>query len=144
MAMPTRIRTLRRLNENAKPELSPGSLAVKSPGAYGWILLLRAQISFDSYWVGHYVDKVTPGRLKMAMDRVTEYRGFDIHVDLHMSAKDMFDVWFQVEGPMRPPGVAAFGKRIKVFGGPYSRRWAYLVAELAGRAAVDVVLGPDE
>ena len=79
-----------------------------------------------------------------AMDRVTEYRGFDIHVDLHMAFGDMFDVWFQVEGPMRPPGVAAIGKRIKVFGGPYSRRWAYLVAELAGRAAVDVILGPDE
>ncbi|KAI3589220.1 hypothetical protein D9X30_5867 [Cupriavidus sp. U2] len=80
----------------------------------------------------------------MAMDRVTEYRGFDIHVDLNLASKDMFDVWFQVEGPMSPPGVAAIGKRIKVFGGPYSRRWAYLVAELAGRAAVDVILGPDE
>ncbi|SOY66787.1 conserved hypothetical protein [Cupriavidus taiwanensis] len=80
----------------------------------------------------------------MAMDRVTEYRGFDIHVDLRIAAKDMFDVWFQIEGPMAPPGVAALGKRIKVFGGPYSSRWAYLVAELAGRAAVDVILGPDE
>ncbi|WP_354673942.1 hypothetical protein [Cupriavidus alkaliphilus] len=78
------------------------------------------------------------------MDRVTEYREFDIHVDIRMSSKDMFDVWFQIEGPIRPPGVAATGKRIKVFGGPYSRRWAYLVAELAGRAAVDVILGPYE
>ncbi|GJG98158.1 hypothetical protein [Cupriavidus pauculus] len=84
------------------------------------------------------------GRLKMAMDRVTEYRGFDIHVDLNLASVDTFDVWFQVEGPMSPPGVAAIGKRIKVFGGPYSRRWAYLVAELGGRAAVDVILGPDE
>ncbi len=75
------------------------------------------------------------------MERVTEYRGFDIHADIQRVDADMYNVWFQVEGPMRPPGVAAFGKRIRVFGGPYSRRWAYLVAELAGRAAVDVILG---
>lgn len=78
------------------------------------------------------------------MERVTEYRGFDIHVDIQKVSKDMFNVWFQIEGPMSPPGVAAIGKRIKVFGGPYSQRWAYLVAELAGRAAVDVILGTDE
>ncbi|BDB29429.1 hypothetical protein CTP10_R68430 (plasmid) [Cupriavidus sp. P-10] len=106
-------------------------------------LLLWTHINFDSYWVEHYVEKLTPRGL-MAMDRVTEYRGFDVHVDLNMASRDMFDVWFQVEGPMSPSGVAAIGKRIKVFGGPYSRRWAYLVAELAGRAAVDVILGPDE
>jgi hypothetical protein len=53
----------------------------------------------------------------------------------------MFDVWFQIEGPMKPPGAAAFGKRIKVHGGPFSRRWAHLVAEVAGRAAVDIILG---
>jgi len=51
------------------------------------------------------------------MDRVAEYRGFDIHVDLSLASKDMFDVWFQVEGPMRPPGVAAIGKRIKSLAG---------------------------
>lgn len=76
----------------------------------------------------------------MAMDRVTEYRGFDIHVDLDPASTDMFDVWFHVEGPRRAPGGAAIGKQVKVFGGPYSRRWAYLVAELGGRAAVDVIL----
>ncbi|CAN7381477.1 hypothetical protein D9M68_135060 [compost metagenome] len=78
------------------------------------------------------------------MERVTEYRGFDIHVDVQKVSKDMFNVWFEIEGPMSPPGVAAIGKRIKVFGGPYSQRWAYLVAELAGRAAVDVILGVEE
>ncbi len=78
------------------------------------------------------------------MTRMMEYRGFEIHVDLVSTSKDMFDVWFQIEGPMRPPGVAAMGKRIKVFGGPFSSRWAYLVAELAGRAAVDLVIGVDE
>jgi hypothetical protein len=78
------------------------------------------------------------------MDRVTEYRGFDIHIDLSLAYREMFDVWFQVEGPMSPPGVAAIGKRIKVFGRALLRRWAFLVAELAGRAAVDVILGSDE
>jgi hypothetical protein len=78
------------------------------------------------------------------MERVTEYRGFDIHVDVQKVSTDMFNVWFQIEGPMSPPGVAAIGKRIKVFGGPYTQRWAYLVAELAGRAAVDVILGTED
>ncbi|QBY55920.1 hypothetical protein [Cupriavidus oxalaticus] len=78
------------------------------------------------------------------MERVTEYRGFNIHVELNMASKDMFDVWFQVEEPMSSPGIAAFGKRIEVFGGPYSRRWAYLVAELAGRDSVDMILEADE
>lgn len=77
------------------------------------------------------------------MERVTEYRGFDIHVHLKASSKDIFDVWFQVKGPMQARGIAAMGKRVEVFGGPYSRRWAHLVAELAGRAAVDVILGED-
>ncbi|CAG2126823.1 hypothetical protein LMG31506_00190 [Cupriavidus yeoncheonensis] len=78
------------------------------------------------------------------MERVIEYRGFNIQVDVQKVSKDMFNVWFEIEGPMSPPGVAAIGKRIKVFGGPYSERWAYLVAELAGRAAVDVILGTEE
>lgn len=77
------------------------------------------------------------------MERVTEYRGFGIHVDLKTSSEDMFDVWFQIEGPMPAPGIAVTGKRTKVLGGPYTRRWAHLVAELAGRAAVDVILGED-
>lgn len=55
----------------------------------------------------------------------------------------MFDVWFQIESPMKLPGAAAIGKRIKGHGGR-SRRWAYLVAEVAGRAAVDVILGVEE
>jgi hypothetical protein len=56
----------------------------------------------------------------------------------------MFDAWFRIEGPTRPPGVAALGARIKIRGGPYSRRWAYLVAEVAGHAAIDVILGVAE
>ena len=42
------------------------------------------------------------------------------------------------------PGVAAPGQRIKVRGGPFSRRWAYFVAAIAGQASVDVILVPNE
>jgi hypothetical protein len=78
------------------------------------------------------------------MERISEYRGFEIRMYLTGTSTDMFDVWFQISGPMNPPGVAAIGKRIKVHGSPFSKRWAYLVAEVAGRAAVDVILGVDE
>ncbi|CAJ0701053.1 MULTISPECIES: hypothetical protein [Ralstonia] len=78
------------------------------------------------------------------MTRTTEYRGFEIHLQLIGTQKDMFDLWFSIDGPMKPPGVAAIGKRIKVHGSPFSRRWAHLIGELAGRAAVDVILGPEE
>jgi len=75
------------------------------------------------------------------MHRTTEYRGIDIHVYLVSTSQDMFDAWFSITSPAPPPGVAAIGKRIKVHGGPFSRRWAHLVTELAGRAAIDVILG---
>jgi hypothetical protein len=78
------------------------------------------------------------------MQRTVEYRGFEIYVDLLSTSKDMFDVWFRIEGPIKPSGVAALGERIKIRGGPFSRRWAYLVAEIAGQAAIDVILGPAE
>jgi hypothetical protein len=76
------------------------------------------------------------------MQRTVGYRGFGIHMDLLSTSPDMFDVWFRIEGPIKPAGVAALGERIKIRGGPFSRRWAYLVAEIAGQAAIDVILGP--
>jgi hypothetical protein len=54
------------------------------------------------------------------MQRTVEYRGFEIHVDLLSTSEDMFDVWFRIEGPIKPPGVAALGERIKIRGGPFS------------------------
>lgn len=78
------------------------------------------------------------------MQRMVEYRGFEIHVELVSTSKDTFDVWFRIEGATKPPGVAAIGERIKVRGGPFSRRWAYLVAEIVGQAAIDVILGVTE
>jgi hypothetical protein len=78
------------------------------------------------------------------MQRTVKYRGFEIHVDLLPTSADMFDAWFCIEGPVRPPGVVALGERIKIRGGPFSRRWAYLISEIAGQAAVDLILGPAE
>ncbi|VVE02732.1 hypothetical protein PEP31012_02201 [Pandoraea eparura] len=78
------------------------------------------------------------------MQRTIEYRGFEIHVELIQTTKDMFDVWFRVDGPIKPAGVMALGKLIKVRTGPFSRRWAYLVAEISGQAAIDVILGAPE
>jgi hypothetical protein len=76
------------------------------------------------------------------MQRMVKYRGFEIHVDLQPTSTDMFDVWFRIDGSIETPGVLALGERIKIRGGSFSRRWAYLVAEIAGQAAVDVILGP--
>jgi hypothetical protein len=78
------------------------------------------------------------------MQRSVEYRGFEIHIDLSSTSADMFDVWFRIEGPVKLPGVAALGERIKIRGGPFSQRWAYFVAEIAGQAAVDLILGPPD
>ena len=78
------------------------------------------------------------------MQRTVKYRGFEIDVDLVPTSEDMFDAWFRIHGPTHAPGVAALGLRIKVRGGPFSRRWAYFVAEIAGQASIDVILGPDD
>ena len=55
----------------------------------------------------------------------------------------MFDTWFQIKGPIKAHE-AVYGTPFKVFGSPFSRRWAHLVGELAGRAFIDQVLGVDE
>jgi len=65
-------------------------------------------------------------------------------VILDCTSKDMFDVWFRIEGPVKPPDVAALGERIKIRGGPFPLRWAYFVAEIAGQAPIDIILGPAE
>ena len=78
------------------------------------------------------------------MQRKVNYRGFEIDVDLVPTSEDMFDTWFRIQGPTHARGVVALGLRIKVRGGPFSRRWAYFVAEIAGQASIDVILGPDD
>ncbi|WP_168787694.1 hypothetical protein [Paraburkholderia aromaticivorans] len=78
------------------------------------------------------------------MQRTVKYRGLEIYIELVPTSEDMFDAWFRIEGPTHAPGVAAAGQRIKVHGGPFSSRWAYFVAEIAGQASIDVILGPGE
>lgn len=78
------------------------------------------------------------------MERTIAYRGFEIYVALKPAAQDTFDVWFRVDGPIKLAGIVALGTPIKVRNGPFSRRWAYLVAEIAGQAAIDVILGAPE
>jgi hypothetical protein len=68
------------------------------------------------------------------MQRAVSYRGFEIYIELRPTSKDMFKPWFRIDGAIRDSGTAAFGKLIKVRGGPYSRRRAYLVTEIAGQA----------
>ncbi|MBB3261730.1 hypothetical protein F4827_006646 [Paraburkholderia bannensis] len=78
------------------------------------------------------------------MQRTVGYRGFEIDVDLVPTSEDMFDAWFRIQGPTHARVVLARGLRIKVRGGPFSRRWAYFVAEIAGQASIDVILGSDD
>ncbi|MFD1555044.1 hypothetical protein ACFSHT_05290 [Paraburkholderia silviterrae] len=75
------------------------------------------------------------------MYRMIEYRGFEIHVELSQSAQDLYEATFQIKGGHNLHIVGARGGRIPLHHGPYTRRWAYLIAEVAGQAAVDVLLG---
>ena len=74
--------------------------------------------------------------------RTIAYRGFDIHVELTASADETFDVTFQIQGGTNLEVLRAQGGRIPLRNGPFTERWAYLVAEIAGQAAIDVLLGP--
>ncbi len=76
------------------------------------------------------------------MYRMIEYRGFEIHVELSPSKEDLYDVTFQIKGGDNLRVVGERGERIPLHNSPYTRRWAYLIAEVAGRAAIDVLLGP--
>ncbi|WP_027780630.1 hypothetical protein [Paraburkholderia caledonica] len=73
-----------------------------------------------------------------------EVRRFEICVDLVARSEDRFDAWLRIEGPPDAPAVAKPGRRIKVRGGTLCHRWAYFVAQIAGLAAIDVILGPGE
>ena len=76
------------------------------------------------------------------MRQMIAYRGFEIHVELTPSADDTFDVTFQIRGGTNLEVLGAQGGRILLRNGPFTERWAYLVAEIAGQAAIDVLLGP--
>jgi hypothetical protein len=76
------------------------------------------------------------------MQRTITYRGFEIHVELTTAAEETFDVTFQIKGGTNLEVLGARGGRIRLRNGPFTERWAYLVAEIAGQAAIDVLLGP--
>jgi hypothetical protein len=78
------------------------------------------------------------------MQRMITYRGFEIHVELTPAAKDMFDVTVQIKGGENLEVLGARGGRIPLRNGPFTERWAYLIGEIAGQAAIDVLLGPVE
>ncbi|MCG5078863.1 hypothetical protein [Paraburkholderia tagetis] len=76
------------------------------------------------------------------MQRTIQYRGCEIHVDLVRTSADMFDASFRVECAVSPKQLSPTGARVPVRNGPFSRRWAWLIAEIAGQFAIDEMLGP--
>nr|WP_251031270.1 hypothetical protein [Paraburkholderia strydomiana] len=77
------------------------------------------------------------------MQRTVSCRGLGIYIELRPTSKDMFEPWLRIDGPNQDARTPAFGTLIKVRGGPYSRRWAYLVAEIAGQTSIDLIPGPE-
>lgn len=78
------------------------------------------------------------------MFRIIPYRGFEIHVTLTASSEDLYDVSFQILGGSNLGVLGKSGRRIPLRNGPFTRRWSYLVAECAGQAAIDILIGPPE
>jgi hypothetical protein len=78
------------------------------------------------------------------MQRLIAYRSFEIHVELTPAAEDMFNVTFQIKGGTNLEVLGARGGRIPLRHGPFTERWAYLIAEIAGQAAIDLLLGDGE
>jgi hypothetical protein len=75
------------------------------------------------------------------MYRMIPYRGFEIHVTLTLSAEDMYEVTMQIKGGINFGIIGDGANAIQLRHGPFTRRWAYLVAEVAGQTAIDVLLG---
>ncbi|WP_250501309.1 hypothetical protein [Caballeronia sp. GAWG1-5s-s] len=78
------------------------------------------------------------------MNRMIEYRGFEIHVELTSAAQDVFDVTVQIKGSENVQVLGARANSVKLRNGPFTERWAYLVGEVAGHAAIDVLLGSED
>jgi hypothetical protein len=77
------------------------------------------------------------------MYRIIQYRGFEIHITLAVSSEDLYDVSFQIKGGTNLGVLGQSGRRVVLRNGPFTRRWSYLIAESAGQAAIDVLLGPE-
>lgn len=77
------------------------------------------------------------------MRRLISYRGFEIDVELTQVDQDMYNVTFQIKGH-NVGCLNVDGAVVRVRHGPFTQRWAYLVAEIAGQAAIDVLTGPEQ
>ncbi|RQH09168.1 hypothetical protein D1Y85_04095 [Paraburkholderia dinghuensis] len=77
------------------------------------------------------------------MRRLIAYRDFEIHVELIQVDQDMYSVTFQIKGH-NVGRLSVDGAVIPVRHGPFTYRWAYLVAEIAGQAAIDVLIGHEQ
>jgi hypothetical protein len=78
------------------------------------------------------------------MNRMIQYRGFEIHVELTPADRDFFDVTFQIKGAQNIQVIGARADRVQLRNGPFTERWAFLVGDVAGQAAIDLLLGPTE
>nr|WP_224013686.1 hypothetical protein [Paraburkholderia tropica] len=76
------------------------------------------------------------------MNRVIRYRSFEIHVQLTEVDQDMYGVTFQIKGH-NVGRMSTDGAVVTVRHGPFTMRWAYLIAEIAGQAAIDILIGPE-
>jgi hypothetical protein len=74
------------------------------------------------------------------MYRMIVYRGFEIHVQLTSSADELYQVSLQIKGGAQLAIPGDRSGRIPLRNGPFTRRWAYLIAETAGQAAIDLLL----
>ncbi|MDN7728311.1 hypothetical protein [Burkholderia gladioli] len=83
----------------------------------------------------------TDNDMEAVVQRMITYRGFEIHVELTPATQDTFDVAVQIKGGANPEALGGKGGQVLLRNGPFTERWAYLVGEVAGQAAIDALLG---
>ncbi|MCP3727703.1 hypothetical protein M3I53_32050 [Paraburkholderia sp. CNPSo 3272] len=77
------------------------------------------------------------------MHRVFSHRGFEIHVRLTEASRGLYDATFWITGNENPGVVEELGAETKLRKGPLTLERALEIAEKAGQAAIDAVLGED-
>ena len=71
------------------------------------------------------------------------YRGFEIHARVAVAFEGKYNVFFQIRGGGNVRVMGNIGAPTQLHSGPFALAEAYLVAEGAGQAAVDAVIGPN-
>ncbi|SAK84249.1 hypothetical protein AWB75_05520 [Caballeronia catudaia] len=77
------------------------------------------------------------------MVRIIPYRGFEF-TRPWWPRRRTYNVSFQNIGGSSLSVLGAPGRRIPLHNGPFTRRWSYLIAECAGQAAIDLLIGPPD